>query len=210
MRILSLDEIKAVLPSIDLVPEIEAGFVAYSHGRAEVPPVGELILQEPPGEVHIKYGYLHGDDSYVVKIASGFYENARLGLPSGNGMMLVFSQTTGELEAVLLDEGHLTDVRTAVAGAVAARHLAPSEVTAIGVLGSGVQARLQLEYLTPITPCRQVVAWGRDPQRVDAYRRDMEGGGFTVTAVADAAAVLERCNLVITTTPSTEPDSSLG
>ena len=75
MKILTLSQIKSALPSIDLMSEIESGFIAYSQGRAVVPPVGELVMQDPPGDVHIKYGYLMGDDYYVIKIASGFYEN---------------------------------------------------------------------------------------------------------------------------------------
>ncbi len=151
MKILTLDQIKSALPSVDLMGEIESGFIAYSQGRAVVPPVGELVMQDPPGDVHIKYGYLMGDDYYVIKIASGFYDNPKLDLPSGNGLMLVFSQKSGVLEAVLLDQGHLTDIRTAVAGAIAAKYLAPSKVARIGIVGTGVQARLQLEYLAPVT-----------------------------------------------------------
>ena len=57
MRVVSLDSIKSVLPSIDLFSEIESGFVAYSSGSVVVPPVGELSFQSPPGDVHIKYGW---------------------------------------------------------------------------------------------------------------------------------------------------------
>ena len=89
--------------------------MAYSQGRAVVPPVGELLFEDPPADVHIKYGYVRGDGYYVIKVASGFYQNPQLGLPSSNGLMLLFSRHTGVLEAVLLDEGHLTDVRTAAA-----------------------------------------------------------------------------------------------
>ena len=79
MRIITLEEIKDILPTIDLLPTIEAGFAAYSAGRAVVPPVGELLLDR--GEVHIKYGYIQDETYYVVKIASGFYGNlATLGL----------------------------------------------------------------------------------------------------------------------------------
>ena len=91
MRIVSLDRIKSVLPNVDLLSEIESGFAAYSSGLVVVPPVGELSFQSPPGDVHIKYGYIKEDDVYVIKIASGFYENKRESLPVGNGMMLVFS-----------------------------------------------------------------------------------------------------------------------
>ena len=111
--LIGIDQIKEVMSAIDIIPTIEAGFVAYSDGKAVVPPVGELLFSNPPGDVHIKYGYLRDDDHYVIKIASGFYENPKRGLPSSNGLMLLFSQQTGEPVCILLDEGHLTDLRTA-------------------------------------------------------------------------------------------------
>jgi ornithine cyclodeaminase len=116
-RVLTRDVIEQALSGIDLLPLMEAGFAAYSEGRCNIPPVGELMLEK--GEVHIKYGCITGGRYYVVKVASGFYGNPALGLASSNGLMLVFDQATGALETVLLDEGMLTDVRTAVAGAVA-------------------------------------------------------------------------------------------
>ncbi|MHA2501008.1 MAG: ornithine cyclodeaminase family protein, partial [Candidatus Hodarchaeales archaeon] len=134
-KIINLKEINEALKKIDVVQSIEEGFVAYSQGKVVVPPVGEMIFQDPPGDVHIKYGFIEGDDYYVVKIASGFPENINLDLPSSNGLMLLFSQKTGELACILLDEGHLTNVRTAAAGAVVAKYLAPQEVNRIGILG---------------------------------------------------------------------------
>jgi ornithine cyclodeaminase len=203
MKIATKAQIRDVLPSLDLLPAIEEGFAAYSEGRAVVPPVGEMILDR--GEVHIKSGYIKGDDYYVIKIASGFYGNSALGLPSGNGCMLLFKQDTGESEAILLDEGLLTDVRTAVAGAVAARHFAPRKVERIGIVGAGVQARLQLEWLGRVTDCREVLAWGPIPDELAAYKRDMDGRGFAVKTTADASDILKTCNLVVTATPSKKP-----
>jgi ornithine cyclodeaminase len=205
VKTITLQQIKAALASVDVLPEIEAGFVAYSEGRAEVPPVGVLRFTNPPGDVHIKYGYLRDDEFYVIKIASGFYENPRRGLPSGNGLMLLFSQKTGELAAVLLDEGYLTDLRTAVAGAIAAKYLAPPSVTRIGILGTGVQARLQLQLLRAVTPCRDVLVWGRSPQRVADYQAEMEREGFTVAIAGNASAVPRACNLIVTATAADAP-----
>jgi ornithine cyclodeaminase len=185
--------------------EIEEGFVAYSQGRAVVPPVGELVLRDPPGDVHIKYGYISGDDYYVIKIASGFYENHKLELPTGDGLMLVFNQKTGQLEAILIDEAYLTDIRTAVAGAIAAKYLAPSNVERIGIVGTGTQARLQLEYLAPITSCREVLAWGRSEDKLDTYKRDMAAQGFNIETTTDAGKIMASCKLIVTTTPATEP-----
>ncbi|MDX1405539.1 MAG: ornithine cyclodeaminase family protein [Woeseiaceae bacterium] len=205
MQILTLEQIKSALPSVDLMAEIEAGFVAYSQGKATVPPVGELILEDPPGDVHIKYGYIEGDDYYVIKIASGFYENPKLGLPSGDGLMLVFSQRTGKLEALLLDEAYLTDVRTAVAGAIAAKYLAPPSVRRIGIVGTGTQARLQLEYLKPVTSCREVLVWGRSDDKLAAYEKEMAQKGFRVATTRDAGSILSDCELIVTTTPAVSP-----
>ena len=203
MRIVELSEIEKALEGLDVLPLIEAGFVAYSEGRAVVPPVGELILDE--GETHIKYGFISGEAWYVIKIASGFYKNPERGLPSGDGMMLLFSQATGQPVATLLDHGHLTDVRTAAAGAIGARYLAPRRVERIGVAGTGVQARLQVQHLKPITDCRSVLVWGRSDEKLEAYRRDMEAQGFEVAVTKDPAELGARCNLIVTTTPATEP-----
>ncbi|NNE98146.1 MAG: ornithine cyclodeaminase family protein [Pyrinomonadaceae bacterium] len=203
MKIIPLEQIKEVLPSIDLVSEIEKGFVAYSQKRSVVPPVGELLLDK--GEVHIKYGYIKEDDYYVIKIASGFYENSQLGLPSSNGLMLLFKQETGELAGVLLDEGYLTDVRTAIAGSIAAKYLAPKDITRIGIVGTGIQARLQLRYLKAVTDCKSVLVWGRGEEQIEGFRSDMEAEGFSVKGTTAASEVLLSCNLIVTTTPSKEP-----
>jgi len=202
-KIITLDQIKKILPALDLLPAIEQGFAAYSAGKAVVPPVGELLLDK--GDVHIKYGYLKEDEYYVIKIASGFYDNAALDLPSGNGLMLLFRQKTGELVSVLLDEAHLTDIRTAVAGAIAAKYLAPKKVQRIGIVGSGTQARLQLEYLRQIISARDVLVWGRGDEQLRHYQNDMEKQGFHVEITLDSAEILRTCNLVVTATPSKKP-----
>lgn len=203
--ILNLAQIKDALKGLDLVGAMENGFVAYSHGLVVVPPVGEMVFEDPPGDVHIKYGFIGGDDVYVIKVASGFYENPKLGLSSSNGLMLLFSQKTGELLAVLLDEGYLTNLRTAAAGAVAAKYLAPRAVRRIGILGAGIQGRLQLEYLRGVRDCRDVTVWGTGDEELGAYKKDMEAIGFRVRTTRDAGEVAAECNLIVTCTPSRKP-----
>jgi ornithine cyclodeaminase len=203
--VVSLAEIRKALRTIDPLPLIEDGFVAYSRGRAVVPPVGELVFEDPPGDVHIKYGYIKGGDVYVIKIASGFADNPKRGLPSGDGLMLVFDQKTGVLQAVLLDEGYLTNLRTAVAGAVVAKYLAPREVTVVGLLGAGVQGRMQLEWLRRVRRFSEAVVWGVDETELAAYRRDMEAPGLTIRTTLRAEDVAAAANLIVTCTPSTRP-----
>jgi len=203
VRIHSLADIRRVLPQIDLVELMAGAFAAYSEGRAVVAPVVELPLER--GDVHIKSGFLSGEDLYVVKIASGFYDNPALGLPSGHGMMLLFEQKTGLPAAILLDEGHLTDIRTAAAGAVAARELAPANVDRIAIFGTGIQARQQLAHLRTITPCRRVIAWGRGEAQLASYAEDASTLGFEVETTLDASLAAQSAQLLVTTTPATAP-----
>ena len=205
MRIVSLEEIKAVLPKIDLMQEIETGFSAYSNGEVVVPPVGELNFDNPPGDVHIKYGYIQDDDVYVIKIASGFYQNKLLGLSNGQGMMLVFDQKSGKPIGLLQDEGYLTDVRTAVAGAICAKYLAPKNIEAIGIIGTGVQARMQLEYLKRVTDCKSAIVWGRSESALDQYKTIMADSGFIIQTTMALEQVTDNCNLIITCTASEKP-----
>jgi ornithine cyclodeaminase/alanine dehydrogenase-like protein (mu-crystallin family) len=204
-RVVSRAEIERVLPGIDVVAAMERAFVIYSDGRAIVPPVGELLFADPPGDAHIKYGYIEGDEVFVVKIATGFYENAKRGLPPNSGLMLVFDARTGLPRAVLLDQGHLTNVRTAAAGAVAAKYLAPSAVSTIAVLGGGLQARMQVIQLKSVTSCRRIALWARRRDAADACAADLTAAGFSVTVVDSPAVAAAEANLIVTATAATAP-----
>ena len=204
MQIISLEDIKSILPQVDLIQEIESGFKAYSNDLVVVPPVGELSFQSPPGDVHIKYGYIKGDEVYVIKIASGFYKNTSTGLPAGNGMMLVFNQKTGQPVAMLQDECYLTDIRTAVAGAITAKYLAPKHVEYIGIVGTGVQARLQLQYLRDIIECNNVIVWGRSSDALSDYKEAMTKYGYKIKTATDISDIIDYCQLIVTCTPSEE------
>jgi len=204
-KIFNLSQIKEVLKKLDPIQTIEEGFIAYSQGKTVVPPVGELIFKNPPGDMHIKYGYIIGDEYYVIKIASGFYENYKLNLPAISGLMLVFKQKTGELACILLDEGYLTNIRTAAAGAVVAKYLAPKNVRCIGIFGAGIQGRMQLKYLETIIKCKDIVVWGINQNELDAYKKDMEPLGYNIQTTLDANEVASKCNLIITATPSRSP-----
>lgn len=195
----------AEIPPHELIAAIEDAFVAHSAGRAVVPPIAEMSFADPPGDVHVKYGYLLDDPVYVIKIASGFYNNPERGLLVSQGMMLVFDRATGVSLAVLLDDGYLTRVRTAVAGAIAAKWLMPANARRIGIVGSGVQARLQLAWLARVVDLRDVMVLSRSREGARAYAQDMHQVGFEVGIASDARELGEMCDLIVTTTPAKEP-----
>jgi len=204
-KIYSLPQIMEVLKSLQPIEEIEKGFVAYSAGKAVIPPVGEMLFEDPPGDVHIKYGYLMDDDFYAIKIASGFFESPSSSRYTSNGLILLFKKGTGELACALLDECHLTNVRTAAAGAVCAKYLAPKNIACIGILGAGTQGRMQAEYLASVIDCRDITVWGLNQDELDDYKKDMEPLGYKIQTTLNAEDVADRCNLIVTATPSKSP-----
>ena len=209
--VLKLDEIKRLIDIPQLIREIETGFVLYSEGQVKVPPVGFLHFDDPPGDVHIKYGFVSGDDYYVLKMASGFYNNSELDLPVADGVILVFSQKTGELKLILLDKCWLTDMRTAAAGAVAAKHLAARNIHHIGIVGTGVQARMQLEMLRTVVDCQSCFIWGRDSTKVQGMLDDLRASesiqdwGLDIQAAETLDDLVSDCNLIVTTTSAKNP-----
>jgi ornithine cyclodeaminase len=202
VKIWTKDEIIARFDMQRAVRMIEEGFIAYSRKAVQVPPVQNFEFNAANGDCCVKSAYVDGADTFAVKVSTGFYDNPKHGLPSNNGLIALFSARTGEPVALLQDEGWLTCVRTALAGQLAARLLAPREVRGIGIIGTGMQARLQLEYLKPVTGCRDVFVWGPTPENQEQFKADMRAFGFNVRAMETAEGVAANANLIVTATPS--------
>jgi ornithine cyclodeaminase len=204
MIMLNKSEIKYLLDGLDLVYPIKEGFIQYSKGKCVIPPVGELLFNNPPGDVHIKYGYITDEKYYVIKIASGFPKNEKLNISNGQGMILLFDQSTGQPLITLLDDAILTDIRTAIAGQICAE-IFTNKIKSIGVIGTGRQARLQVIYLKNITNCKTVNIWGRNKKKSQKYKDDLSKYGFNVRISKSVKELAEVSNLIITTTSSDKP-----
>jgi ornithine cyclodeaminase len=203
--VIERDQIERVLEGLDLAPAMARAFMDWSEGRAQLAAVGELVFSDPPGDVHIKAGHVRGEDVYLVKIASGFYHNPERGLPSSSGLSLLFDARTGEPRTLLLDDGRLTDERTAAAGALAARWLARPGARTIAMLGGGIQARLQLKHLRAATPARHVIIWARRAEACEAVADAARALGFTADVAASPGEAARAADIIVTTTPSETP-----
>ena len=190
----------------DAVEAVAQGFTCLAEGQATLPPVMRIDVAENHGEVDVKTAYIHGLDHFAIKVASGFLDNPLLGLPYGSGMMIVMSARTGFLEAILLDNGYLTDLRTGIAGAIAARHLARQRIETAGVIGSGMQARYQVRGLRLVRDFRRLMVYGIIPDQVRRYAEEMRQElGVEVVIAGHPEEVVRQSDFVVTTTPSREP-----
>ena len=204
--VLTERELRGLVP-LDLaaVDVVERAFAALAGEGVVMPPIMSMDLAEAHGEVDVKTACIPGFDGFAIKVSTGFFDNPKLGLPSLNGLMVLFSARTGLVEALLLDNGYLTDIRTAAAGAVAAKHLAP-EVETAGVIGTGLQARLQVEAAHLVRPFRRVLVWGRDPAKAADCAGDIARRlGIEARAEADPARLVAECQLIVTATPARTP-----
>jgi len=191
---------------LDAIGCVEEAFTALATRDVVMPPILRLDIKEANGEVDVKTAYVPGIDSFAIKISPGFFDNPKLGLPSVNGLMVLLSARTGLLEAALFDNGYLTDVRTAAAGAVAAKHLSRAEAKTAAILGAGAQARLQLKALTLVRPIESATIWARDIARAETVAKDLgKELGLKVIGAADPAEAVAGADIVVTTTPATSP-----
>ncbi|MFO7539647.1 MAG: cyclodeaminase [Chloroflexota bacterium] len=205
--ILTENELRqSVQLDLGLIEAIEEAFSRLAQGGVVMPPIMRVDVEEYNGELDIKSAYVPGLDSFAVKMSSGFFDNHKLGLPSLSGLMILFSARTGRPEAVLLDNGYLTDVRTGAAGAVAARHLAPRTITTAGVIGAGTQARYQMIALQQVRPFQRLLIYSQTESSVKKYIADMSDiVGVDIIAAASPEQVVRESEVVVTTTPSRRP-----
>jgi ectoine utilization protein EutC len=188
------------------IKAVEEGFTYLARGKAFVPPIVGIEVPERRGELDIKSAFIEGLERFAIKIASGFYANEMDGLPVASGMMILINSRTGYPEAGLFDNGYLTQVRTAAAGAVAARYLANQEIGTVGVIGAGLQGRYQILALGKVREFERILVFDSDPEKSAQYAVDMtETLGVDVLSMDRPDSLVAESDLVVTATPSRTP-----
>ena len=205
MRILDKNDIQNNFDFDKAVEAIRMAYISASTDNASIAPVGHLSFPDNNGDCHIKSGHIKGDDFFVIKIATGFYDNPSLGRPSSNGVMVVFSATSGEPVALLKDEGWLTDMRTGIGGAITTIELAPNNAKNVLLIGTGLQCRFQAECLSRLSPdIYQYSVWGRSLRNAKKACEDLSSKGLEIKPATDLEEGVKKADIIITTTPSTE------
>eukprot|EP00501_MAST-03F_sp_TOSAG23-6_P001209 GSMAST32.ASY1.ANO1.1253.1 assembled CDS len=212
-----LDDIERVISDHStVINNVAEGFIALSSGKCSIPPIQTMgsppfhpfkSSDSPNSSTCVKSGYIDGGEFYVTKVASGgFTLNPRRKLGSPNtGLMLIFSQTSGKLEAILFDEGILTEIRTAAAGALSTQLFAPQYIRAIGVIGAGIQARWQLRLLQSVTTCKKVLCYSKTRASALLFQTELNNEGWDVEIVLHPKVIATEADVIICVTPSREP-----
>lgn len=206
MQLYQRDAIEAVVKiDRDALNTVEEAFAALGRGQVVQPPILSMSMEEYNSEVDVKTAHIQNWERFAIKVSTGSFDNPQRGLPSLNGLMMVFSAKTGLVEAVLFDEGYLTAVRTALAGAIAAKYLSRATSRRVTVLGAGEQARLQLEALTLVRDIEHIDVWARRGEEAERYAEEMRAKGFEVEAHDDVKSACANADIIVTATPAREP-----
>src|SRR6266550_2705119 len=160
MQILDLPEIRRTLNYREVIGRMRDALIASSRGECDTPMPMHLDIADQRAEVHMKSSYRRGGRYFALKIAATFPGSV------GNGMMLLSSAETGEPVAFLADRGHLTDVRTAAVSAMVARELGRGD-RVLGIIGTGIRARLTATLHAAVLHLERIVIWGRSRERAE-------------------------------------------
>ncbi|GHJ36620.1 ornithine cyclodeaminase family protein [Streptomyces sp. TS71-3] len=183
---------------------VRDALIAHAEGRTSVPPPLSMEFPEADGDCHVKAGRITGTPDFAIKVATSFYGNPALGLPSSHGLICVVSARTGEVRAILDDRGLLTAVRTAACGALVTHAMARPDADTLGVFGTGEQARLQALWLSRLRPLSRVLVHGRTPETTRAAC-DWLVAQHRLPAQPATAQEAAGADIVVTTTPATTP-----
>jgi len=148
---------------------------------------------------------VEGLDSFAIKIASGFFNNPKLGLPSSNGLMVLLDSKTGVVKSVLLDEGYLTDTRTAIAGAIATKYLSNQNANSVGIIGAGIQAKLQLQAIMLVRKIKKIIVWTRDETKANQFIEGFKDLDLDLNVASSCKELASLSEIIVTTTPSKKP-----
>lgn len=206
-RIIDAAELRANVSFHDLIEPTATAFRDSSAGLGDNGLVVMFPLQNRDrGDVYVKTGTLKGHPVYVVKVSPWFAINAERGTAQG-GFVGVFDSETGHTLAFLNEEHYLSDIRTAAAGALAARLLAPKEVRTATVLGAGVQAYWQVLALRRERSFDTLIVWARNTDKAEALktRLTQELPGIAITVQRGLENAVRRADVLICATLSREP-----
>jgi len=195
---LSRADVERVLDVDAMLEALAAALVAYSSGKTSVPPRVAAVVQGR-GLLGAMPGYVPGV-ALETKLVSVFPENDHYGLPSHQGVIALFDESSGTPLAVM-DGTHITAIRTGGTAAVAARILAREDASVLAILGAGAQGWSHLETFPRIRKFREIRIASRNPERAQA----LAARHPLALAVASFEDAVRGADVVACCTDSREP-----
>ena len=201
LRRSDVDRLLSLPDCIDAVEEI-----FRLQGDGKVPAPGILGVKASGGGLHVKAGLLPNSKNYLVaKLNANFPgNNAQFGLPTIQGVIVVFDAENG-VPLAILDSIDVTIKRTAAASAVAAKYLARTDSSVAMICGCGQQARAQLRALHLALPLTKVYAFDLDERAAIDLKNELSSElKIDIESIRDSAIAMQKSDVCITCTTANE------
>ncbi|HEX7064199.1 MAG TPA: ornithine cyclodeaminase family protein, partial [Bacillales bacterium] len=204
MLVITQDEVDSLLSMASCIEVMKTVLAELSKGEAvqelrSVMPVkqGKLLGMMP--------GILKNKKVVGTKVITVYDGNHKNGLPSHQGVILLFDADNGKLRATI-DATKITGIRTAAASAAATDYLAKKDSRVLGMIGSGEQARTHLEAILKVRPIEQVKVWSRNREHAESFKAEMELKFRIPVEIYDSVReVAADSDIICTVTSTKEP-----
>jgi ornithine cyclodeaminase len=199
------DVVKA-LPMAEAIEGMKAAFAQLSTGQATMPLRSHIDVPEM-GTSLVMPAYLEQNGALAVKVVSVFPKNVARELPVVNALVMVLDVTTGQPVA-LMEGSALTAIRTGAGSGAATDLLARRDAKRAAIIGTGVQARTQLEAVCTARNIQEVSIFSPDFPQAEMFAREMAGKGSIPAAITisdDANTAVQEADIICTATTSSTP-----
>ncbi len=205
MRVLDREAVAASLSHGECIDALDGAMRAVSSGQTIMPLRQYLAIPGTATKFTLMPGFTEEPRCFGVKIVSKVAPSPGSRVGSHVGAVMVFAADEG-VPVALLDGAEITAIRTAAASALATRHLARQDAVRLAIIGCGQQATHHVSALLEVRPIERIVAWGRDPQRVDRFISGLDvPAGVVVEAADSVAAACADADIVTTATSAAKP-----
>jgi ornithine cyclodeaminase len=205
MLFLNRHEVESLLDLDRLVEALGPAMVELSAGRVYMPARVVAQVREWGGLLAAMPAFLGSAQILETKLVSVFPENAALGLPSHQAVILVFDARTGSPRA-LMDGTAITAMRTAAGSALATRLLARPEARILAIVGTGVQARAHAKAIPRVEPIKEIRVVGRHRARALTLAEEIARGlGIPTKVFEPGQGAFAGADVICATTHSAEP-----
>jgi len=202
--ILNRSELEELLTLETLIPVIEKAFIAFAEGRTVAYPVVREKVKHHQGIFGIKSGYLMDEEVIGLKAGGFWLDNPKRGLTTHQSTTVMFDPASG-IPTAFMDGNHITTIRTAAVGALAARLLTREDVKVAAVLGCGTQGTGQAEALCHVRPIEEIRAYDVEAGNLERFAGKLRERGVEVRTFQSAEPAVRGAEVVITATPGHQP-----
>jgi ornithine cyclodeaminase/alanine dehydrogenase-like protein (mu-crystallin family) len=203
IRFLAAEDVKKALPMREAIEGMKSAYVQMSLGQADMPLRGRVAGLND-GVTLLMPAFLQQSGEMGVKIVSVFPQNSAQNLPIIHAMVLALDASTGQALGII-EGSSLTAIRTGAGAGAATDVLARPNASSVAIIGTGVQARTQLEAMVTVRPIEVAYVFSPNRAHAQAFAEEMASYAKEILIPRNANEAIQDADIICTATTSSSP-----